>query len=117
MARLFPDLPDAIKNSVRIAEQCSVDPLAYKARLPNYDIPPQYASQKDFLRAQCIEGVKERFGEMTEQIEKQLDYEIDLIAQKGFVPYFLIEWDFVNYARAPSSEWPTSAHSSRSPIR
>ncbi len=100
MARLFPDLPEALKNSVRIAEQCSVDPLAYKAQLPNYSIPPEYASQRDFLRAQCIEGVKERFGEMTEQIEKQLDYEIDLIAQKGFVPYFLIEWDFVNYARS-----------------
>ena len=100
MARLFPDLPDAIINSVRIAEQCSVDPLAYKAQLPNYRIPPEYASQRDFLRAQCIEGVKERFGEMTEQIEKQLDYEVDLIAQKGFIPYFLIEWDFVNYARS-----------------
>jgi DNA polymerase-3 subunit alpha len=62
MARLFPDLPDAIINSVRIAEQCSVDPLAYKAQLPNYSIPPEYASQGDFLRAQCILGVKERFG-------------------------------------------------------
>ncbi len=100
MARLFPDLPDALTNSVRIAEQCSVDPLAYKAQLPNYVIPPDYASQKDYLRALCFEGVKERFGEMTESISKQLDYEIDLIAQKGFVPYFLIEWDFVNYARS-----------------
>ncbi len=100
MALLFPALPEALLNSVRIAEQCSVDPLAYKAQLPNYDIPPEYHSQKDFLRALCIEGVKERFGEMTEGIQRQLDYEIDLIAEKGFVPYFLIEWDFVNYARS-----------------
>src|SRR6266568_757047 len=100
MARLFPELPDALLNSVRIAEQCSVDPLAYKAQLPNYDIPPEYSSQKDYLHALCLEGVKERFGEMNETIEKQLNYEIDLIAQKGFVPYFLIEWDFVNYARS-----------------
>ena len=100
MTRLFPDLPDALTNSVRIAEQCSVNPLAYKAQLPNYTIPPEYASQKDYLQALCAEGVKERFGEMTETIAKQLEYEINMIADKGFVPYFLIEWDFVNYARS-----------------
>ncbi len=100
MAELFADLPDALTNSVRIAEQCSVDPLAYKAQLPNYTIPAEYASQKDYLQALCAEGVKERFGEMTETIAKQLEYEINMIADKGFVPYFLIEWDFVNYARS-----------------
>ncbi len=100
MHQLFIELPDALTNSVRIAEQCSVDPLAYKAQLPNYTIPPEYNSQEEFLRALCFEGVKEHFGEMTESIQKQLDYEINLIAQKGFVPYFLIEWDFVNYARS-----------------
>ncbi|HVB24339.1 MAG TPA: DNA polymerase III subunit alpha [Ktedonobacteraceae bacterium] len=100
MASLFPDLPDALLNSVRIAEQCSVDPLAHKAQLPNFTIPPQYASQRDYLKDLCLEGVKERFGEMNEAIDRQLDYEIDMIAQKGFVPYFLIEWDFVNYARS-----------------
>src|SRR6266496_5289970 len=100
MAELFADLPDALTNSVRIAEQCSVNPLAYKAQLPNYTIPPEYASQKDYLLALCAEGVKERFGEMTETITKQLEYEINMIADKGFLPYFLIEWDFVNYARS-----------------
>jgi DNA polymerase III subunit alpha len=100
MERLFPDLLEALKNSVRIAEQCSIDPLAYKAQLPNYIIPAEYSSQEEFLRALCSEGIKEHFGEMTEPLQKQLDYEIDLIAQKGFVPYFLIEWDFVNYARS-----------------
>src|SRR6266581_3462299 len=100
MARLFPDLPEALTNSVRIAEQCNIDPLAYKAQLPNYIIPPEYSSQEEFLRALCFEGIKEHFGEMTESLQKQLDYEIDLISQKRFVPYFLIEWDFVNYARS-----------------
>jgi DNA polymerase III subunit alpha len=100
MARLFPDLPEALTNSVRIAEQCSIDPLAYKAQLPDYIIPPEYHSQEEFLRALCFEGITEHFGEMTGSLQKQLDYEIDLISQKGFVPYFLIEWDFVNYARS-----------------
>ena len=100
MARLFPDVPEALRNSVRIAEQCSVDPLAYKAQLPDYALPPEYTSQEEFLQALCGEGVKERFGGMTESIQKQLDYEINMIAQKGFVPYFLIQWDVVNYARS-----------------
>lgn len=100
MVRLFPELPDAILNSVRIAEQCSVDPLAYKAKLPNYTAPPEYASQNDYLYAICLQGLQERFGEVSERAKQQLDYEYNMIAEKGFVPYFLIEWDFVNYARS-----------------
>jgi len=100
MARLFPELPDALSNSVRIAEQCSVDPLAYKAKLPTYTIPPAYDNQGEYLYAICLQGVKERFGEMSEAIHKQLDYEFNMIVEKGFAPYFLIEWDFVNYARS-----------------
>ncbi|MBE3560529.1 MAG: DNA polymerase III subunit alpha [Ktedonobacteraceae bacterium] len=100
MARLFPDLPEAIMNSVRIAEQCEVNPLARVAGLPAYQIPAGFASPADYLYHLCLEGVKERFGEITERVKRQLDYEFDLIRQKGFVNYFLIEWDFVNYARS-----------------
>jgi DNA polymerase III subunit alpha len=100
MALLFPELPDALTNSIRIAEQCSVDPLAYKAQLPNYPVPPEYESSDKYLYSLCMQGLQERFGEVTEQAKRQLDYEYNMIAQKGFVPYFLIEWDFVNYARS-----------------
>src|SRR2546421_2681154 len=100
MARLFPEWPEALTNSVRIAEQCSVNPLAYKAQLPTYSIPPAYGSQKDYLHDLCEKGAREIFGEITEPITRQLDYEINMIADKGFVSYFLIEWDFVNYARS-----------------
>src|SRR5437763_9563114 len=100
MARLFPEWPEALTNSVRIAEQCSVNPLAYKAQLPTYSIPPAYGSQKDYLHDMCEKGARERFGEITDPITRQLDYEINMIADKGFVSYFLIEWDFVNYARS-----------------
>lgn len=99
MLRLFPELPDAITNSVRIAEQCNVDPLAYKAALPDFPVPEGYATQGEFLYELCLKGVEERFGQMTEPIKKQLDYEFNMIQEKGFVPYFLIEWDFVNFSR------------------
>ncbi|HLG65079.1 MAG TPA: DNA polymerase III subunit alpha [Ktedonosporobacter sp.] len=100
MAQLFPELPDALLNSVRIAEQCSVDPLAYKAQLPNYPVPPGYNSANDYLYMLCMQGLQERFGAVTERAKQQLDYEFNMIAQKGFISYFLIEWDFVNYARS-----------------
>jgi DNA polymerase-3 subunit alpha len=100
MARLFPELPDALLNTVRIAEQCSVDPLAHKAKLPDYAVPPEYKTQEDYLYELCMQGLKERFGEVSERARQQLDYEFNMIAQKGFIPYFLIEWDFVNYARS-----------------
>jgi DNA polymerase III subunit alpha len=100
MAQLFPELPEALLNSVRIAEQCNVDPLSYKALLPNYPVPPGHASSDAYLYTLCMQGLVERFGEVSEQAKRQLDYEYNMIAQKGFVPYFLIEWDFVNYARS-----------------
>src|SRR5207245_9560080 len=94
------DLPEARMHSGGIAEHCSVDALAYKAKLPTYVIPPDYHSQGEYLYALCLQGVRERFGEMTESVKKQLDYEFNMIVEKGFAPYFLIEWDFVNYARS-----------------
>jgi DNA polymerase III subunit alpha len=100
MARLFPELPDALLNTMRIAEQCSVDPLAHKAKLPAYTVPPEYKTQEDYLYELCMQGLNERFGEVSERAKQQLDYEFNMIAQKGFIPYFLIEWDFVNYARS-----------------
>ena len=100
MERLFPDLGDAITTSVRIAEMCQVDPLAYKAALPAFPIPSGYSSQADYLYALCVQGIEQRFGQMTERIEQQLKYEWQMICDKGFAAYFLIEWDFVNYARS-----------------
>ena len=100
MARLFPELPDALLNTMRIAEQCSVDPLAHKAKLPDYAVPTEYKTQEDYLYELCMRGLNERFGEVSERAKQQLDYEFNMIAQKGFIPYFLIEWDFVNYARS-----------------
>src|SRR6266487_6549834 len=100
MARLFPGLPEALMNSVRIAEQCEVKLEFGQAKLPNYPIPPAYQTQDEYLYKLCLLGIQERFGDMSEPLQQQLDYEFSIISQKGFVQYFLIVWDFVNYARA-----------------
>lgn len=100
MQRLFPDLPDALKNTVRIAEQCEVNLEFGQAKLPNYPIPPQFKTQGEYLYHLCLQGLRERFGGMSESLQTRLDYEFGIITQKGFVQYFLIVWDFVHYARS-----------------
>ncbi|GHO44350.1 DNA polymerase III subunit alpha [Ktedonospora formicarum] len=100
MLQLFPELPDALTNTVRLAERCEANPLLLKANLPLVDVPPQYTNANDYLYALCMEGVKYRFGEMSEPVKRQLDYEFSIIMQKGYTTYFLMVWDYVNYARS-----------------
>ena len=99
MQLLFPELGDALLNTVRLAERCEVDPFAYKAQLPAVDVPPQYVTPDEYLYALCEQGIAYRYGEMTEPIKRQLDYELSIIMQKGFVPYFLVVADYVGWAR------------------
>ncbi|HEY7420338.1 MAG TPA: DNA polymerase III subunit alpha, partial [Ktedonobacteraceae bacterium] len=99
MYGLFGGAERACSNTVLIAERCNVDPFAKKAGLPSVEVPAAYASDYEWLRTLCLQGIQERFGEMTDEVQQKLDYELNIIAQKGFVPYFLIVWDFVNFAR------------------
>ncbi|GER87866.1 DNA-directed DNA polymerase [Dictyobacter vulcani] len=99
MQLLFPELGDALLNTVRLAERCEVDPFAYKAQLPAVDVPSQYRTPDEYLYALCEQGIAYRYGEMTEPIKRQLDYELSIIIQKGFVPYFLVVADYVGWAR------------------
>lgn len=100
MAMLFPELPDAIKNTMRIAEQCNVEIEFGGSLIPDYTIPPEYRSQEEYLYHLCLEGLRERYGEISEALQHKLDYEFEVIRSKGFISYFLIVWDYVNYARS-----------------
>src|SRR5690242_5084799 len=99
MARLFPELPDALANTVRVAEQCEVAIEFGDSLIPSFAIPAEYRSQDEYLYQLCLEGVRERYGEIGETLQGRLDYEFEVIRSKGFVSYFLIVWDYVNYAR------------------
>ncbi len=99
MARLFPELPEALANTMRVAEQCEVEIEFGANLLPLYTIPSDFQSQDEYLYHLCLEGIKEHYGEATEAIQRKLDYEFEVIRSKGFVSYFLIVWDYVNYAR------------------
>ncbi|MFI5274755.1 MAG: DNA polymerase III subunit alpha, partial [Ktedonobacterales bacterium] len=99
MARLFPELPDALRNTVRVAEMCDVEIAFADNLLPLYAVPPGYATPDEYLYALCLEGVAERYGAMSEAIQQKLDYEFEVIRSKGFISYFLVVWDYTNYAR------------------
>ncbi len=100
MEALFGHVPDALRNTMAITERCNVTIPFGEAALPNFPIPPEFPSQVEYLRYQVDQGVRRIFGETNEQIERKLDYELSIINSKGFTSYFLIVWDFVNYARS-----------------
>jgi DNA-directed DNA polymerase III PolC len=100
MAALFPELSDALRNTMEVAERCNVTIDGGDSLIPDYQIPPGYDSQDDYLYHLCVQGVRERYGELTDELKRRLDYEFEVIRSKGFVSYFLIVWDYVNYARS-----------------
>ena len=98
MAKLFPYAPEAIENTGRIAERCVVD-FDFKSRhLPEYDVPEGYTAF-EYLQKLCREGLERKYENVTPELSERLDYELSVIRNMGFVDYFLIVWDFVNFAK------------------
>ncbi len=99
MRRLFADMPDAIENTHMIAERCSMEFDFDHQHLPEF-IPPEGYDTKSYLRALCEKGAEERYGEITPPLRERLEYELSTIENMGYVEYFLIVWDFINYAKS-----------------
>ncbi|HNV96958.1 MAG TPA: DNA polymerase III subunit alpha [bacterium] len=99
MVEGFRDYPDAISNTVKIAEMCDVSIELNKILLPHFELP-EGKTDNSYLRELCEEGLEQRYdGGITEEIKKQLDYEFNIIEKTGFASYFLIVADFVNWAK------------------
>lgn len=98
MALLFGELQEALENTARIAERCNVDLEFGKLHLPEYRVPENHTPDT-YLRELCLEGIKWRFGEMSEPVRQRLDFELQVIKQMGYSTYFLIVWDFIHFAR------------------
>ena len=68
--------------------------------MPNYDVPKNYETHYDFLKELCDKGLEKRYGKnFSEEIQKRADYELSIIKKMGYVDYYLIVWDFINYAK------------------
>ncbi len=98
MENLFSEIPQAIVNTVKIAEQCNLELDFSKTFLPYYKTPSNMSS-KDYLEKLCFEGLKKRYENVSPEIRDRLSYELKIINQMGFPDYFLIVWDFIQYAR------------------
>ena len=101
MSEYFKAFPDAIENTVKIADKCNVEFEFGHTILPNYDVPAEYPTHYDFFKKLCDDGIKSRYGENpSKEILDRAEYEISVIKKMGYVDYFLIVWDFIHYAKS-----------------
>jgi len=99
MIELFKDYPDAIENTVKIADQCDIEISTGNLIFPKYEIP-EGETYETFLKKMAYERGATKFETITPELAKRLDYELDIINNKGYAAYFLITQDFVNWAKA-----------------
>lgn len=99
MENLFSYIPEALENTVKIAERCHVDFDFNSRHLPSYAVP-NGRDAYEYLRELCFSGLKKRYKEYDKSLEERLEYELNVIKTMGFVDYFLIVWDFIHYARS-----------------
>lgn len=100
MAAVFPKLPSAIQNTVEIAKRCQVEFEFGKTKLPRFEAPNGEDNVDYFFRL-CREGFIRRYGENAPQeVRERLEYELSVIHKMGYVNYYLIVYDFINYARS-----------------
>lgn len=98
MRKLFPYAAQAIDNTQKIADRCQVEIEFGVTKLPHFDVPEGYDSWT-YLNKLCHEGLVRRYPDKHEELLPKLDYELSVIQKMGYVDYFLIVWDFINYAR------------------
>ena len=99
MAALFPDHPEAIENTAKIAELCNVDFEFGKYHLPLFQLPEGWDDGEAYFRKLCMDGFARRYPAQPPEYLKQLEYEMDMIRKMGFVDYFLIVSDFIAFAK------------------
>ena len=98
MKALFPYALQALENTQKIADRCHVEIEFGVTKLPHFDVPEGYDSWT-YLNKLCHEGLVRRYPDNHQELLPQLDYELAVIQKMGYVDYFLIVWDFINYAR------------------
>jgi DNA polymerase III alpha subunit len=104
MSALFPNLPDALTNTLHVAEMCGVELEFGNYHLPVFEVPEGYDVQ-GYLRHLCEMGLRQKYPVITPQIQARLDYELDIIHRMGFDTYFLIVWDLCRFSQENGIWW------------
>jgi len=99
MKKLFPEIPEAFENTVKIADMCNVELNFGEYHLPEFTLPDAGLTSAGYLKSLCMEGLKERYKENYTLHTERLEYELETIDKMGFTDYFLIVRDFIAYAR------------------
>lgn len=99
MQRLFAEWPEALSNTLQIADRCNFQFDFTKTHLPHYEVPPG-ETYESYLEKLCRERIPEKYPVQTQELEDRLVYELDIIQTKGYSAYFLIVQDFVRFARS-----------------
>ena len=95
---LFPNVPEAFDNTVKIAQRCNVEFVFNEYHLPAFPVPEGYTNE-EYFRKLCYDGFRERYPHGPENYVERLEYEIGVISRMGYVNYYLIVWDFIRYAK------------------
>src|SRR5213592_4635174 len=101
MREIFRDFPEAIANTLKIAEGCNLEIELGKSKYPEYPVP-QGISRETYLRDLCAKGLLQRYGDRAKsdrQLQQRLDYELGVLEKTGFISYILIVWDFIHFAK------------------
>lgn len=101
MADYFSNVPEAIENTVKIADKCNFEFEFGVTKLPNYDVPEGFETHSSYFKKLCDDGIKERYGDNpSKEILDRAEYEYNVIEKMGYVDYYLIVWDFIHYAKS-----------------
>ncbi len=98
MRKIFAFAPQAIENTAKIAERCNVEFTFGEYHLPEFR-GPEGMTNPEYLRKLCEEGIKKRYEHITDEIVQRVEYELSIIESMGYVDYYLIVWDFIDYAK------------------
>lgn len=98
MASLFSYVPSAVENTAAIAKRCNVELDFNKIHLPKIEIETEL-THFEYLKKLCCEGAAKKYGTVTEEIKKRIEYELKVIESMGYTDYFLIVWDFIKFAK------------------
>ncbi|MBU4376205.1 MAG: DNA polymerase III subunit alpha [Candidatus Omnitrophica bacterium] len=102
MARKFQtECPEALKNTLVVAEKCNLELDFKKTHLPHYKVPAG-KKREEYLRELVWEGITKRYPAITDEIKTRIEHELSIIEKSGYTSYFLIAWDFVHYAKEKS---------------
>ena len=99
MGELFKDVPAALDNTLEIVDKCEHLKLKKDILLPNFVVPQEFQTQDDYLRHLTFKGAKERYKEITPEVEERLNFELHTVKTMGFAGYFLIVADFINHGK------------------